>query len=254
MHWATRRRLTIGAALVVAVLMALALFLTVALYQPPSCVDHAQNQDEEGIDCGGSCAYLCRAGEEAPITPVPRLLRNASGRSDLVASIENRNSDAAAKNVSFSVKVYDAQFAFVREITGSLDLPPRTVMPIFIPGVAGASEGEMHASLEIATSTLHWVRVAGDPRIVPVVAHTQLSGTTTAPRVEAILTNPSITSLSRIPVVALVRDTASGNVIAASQTVVTIVPQGETKAIFTWNEPFKSLSVRIEVIPVVPLP
>lgn len=82
-----------------------------------------------------------------------------------------------------------------------------------------------------------------------------LDTTRPLPRVVAVLTNPSISTMVRVPVVALVRDTSTGNVVAASQTVVPVIaPQGTAEALFTWNEPFRASSVRVEVLPVVPLP
>ncbi len=253
MQWATKRRLIVGSIIAAVVLVVGALVATAILYEPPSCTDRKQNQQEEDIDCGGPCPYLCTTRQEAPVTPTPRLLKNADGRVDLVATIENRNFEAAAKDVAYTIKVYDEQLALVRTITGSIDLPPRKPMPIFFPGVV-TTGATLRASLEVDKSSLRWYEVADDPRIVPIVSQTVLGGTTAAPRVEATLTNPSVARLVRIPVIVFIRDNATGNVVAASQTVVTLESQADAKAVFTWKEPFAAPSVRIDVMPVVPLP
>ena len=255
MDWAERRRFTIGAILIAVVLVVLAIALTAVVYEAPSCVDNKQNQSETGIDCGGPCTNLCTAQQEPPVTPVPRLLRNSAGRTDLIASIENRNSDAAAKRVPYTIKLYDANLTFIKEIKGFVDLPPRSIVPLFIPGVAFGGDLGMRASLEIVASEVAWYTLATDPRVIPKVESSPPSGSSSAPRIEATLTNTSLTTLANVHVVALVRDTTSGNVIAASETVVpTIAPQGKAVATFTWNEPFASPSVRVEILPVIPLP
>lgn len=253
MRWATKRRLIVGAIIVGVLLIIGAAAVTISVYEPPSCVDRKQNQDEEDIDCGGSCPYLCTTRQEAPVTPLPRLLKGANGRIDLVASIENRNFEAAAKDVKFVIRIYDEQLALVREIKDSIDLPPRTLMPIFIPGVA-TDGATLRASLEVDMASLRWYEISDDPRILPIVTQTILGGTAAAPRVETTLTNPSVARLIRIPVIALIRDNATSNVIAASKTVVTLESQADAKATFTWNEPFDTPSVRIDIIPVVALP
>ena len=48
---------------------------------------------------------------------------------------------------------------------------------------------------------------------------------------------------------------ATGNAIAASQTIVpAISAQGSGTATFTWNAPFPGVPASIEVVPIIPLP
>ena len=255
MNWAAQRRFTIVAILVAVALVILAIILTATFYKAPSCVDNKQNQDEVGVDCGGSCPYLCTSQEEEPSTPTPRLLINSAGRVDLVAQVQNRNSDAAAKDVPYAVKIYDSNLTFVKEITGYVDLPPRATVPVFIPGVVYGGQPGMRASLSIASTSVNWYRVAGDPRIVPKIDVQPPSGTTSAPRVGVVLSNATLSTLTNVRLVAYVRNSLNGNVVAASATVVPMLaPQGSATAIFTWNEPFAAGAVSVEVLPVIPLP
>src|SRR3989344_6201594 len=66
MSWAAGRRfiiLCIVGAVVIAFLAAISI---ATFYKSPSCSDGKQNQDETGVDCGGSCAYLCKAKKPTP--------------------------------------------------------------------------------------------------------------------------------------------------------------------------------------------
>lgn len=251
--WAKRRKRTILLIVGVVVVAVVTIILTAVLYKAPSCSDNKQNQDEAGVDCGGSCAYRCTTQEIDPTVLFALPLRNSAGRTDLIASVENKNTDAAAKKVSYSAKLYTSDVSFIREVTGTLDLPPRTTVPIYIPGIAsGVAVARVVFSID--TRAVKWYTMAVDPRIVPVVSHSTLGGTQAAPRVEAELTNSSITTLSNVHAIVMIHGT-SGNIIAASETILPTIPaQGQATALFTWNEAFPGTPSRIQVEPVIPLP
>ncbi|HEY8097554.1 MAG TPA: hypothetical protein VIE65_15900 [Methylobacter sp.] len=93
-----------------------------------------------------------------------------------------------------------------------------------------------------------------DPRIVPVVSNTTLGGSTSSPRIDAVLGNATVSDLTDVRVIVIVKD-AQGDVVGGSQTIVPTVPaQGQSTATFTWNNAFSGVPAAIEVIPVIPLP
>ena len=251
--WAARRRLLILLIVGSAVAALLAIVLIAAFYKAPSCVDGVQNQGESGIDCGGPCPYLCTAEEQPPTVLFTQALSNGSGRTDIIASVENKNIDAAARNVPYRIMLYGPDQSFLKEITGTLDLPPGATVPVYVPGALYGGN-VASAFLDIASSSPKWFALASDPRIVPAVGNTNVSGTASAPRIEAVLTNPGVTMLTDVLAIVLVRGT-NGNVIAASQTIVPAIPaQGRGIATFTWNSAFSDTPASIEVVPIVPLP
>ena len=254
MSWAAGRRLII---LLIVGAIAVA-FLTVvlisALYKTPSCTDGVQNQNEAGVDCGGPCAYLCTALEQAPTVLFTKVLQNNDGRTDIIASVENKNVNAAAKNVPYRIVLYGEEQSSLGELTGTIDLPPRTTMLVYLPGVAAGNQKIVSAFLDIAASAPQWFVLTVDSRVVPMVANTTQSGTSETPRIEAVLTNPSTSALSNVQVIVLVHDVRK-TVIAASKTIVPTIPaQGQAVATFTWNNAFPSVPASIEVVPIVPLP
>ena len=89
---------------------------------------------------------------------------------------------------------------------------------------------------------------------MPKAASVTVAGDPSAPRVTATVTNPTAYPEHGVPFIASVF-AADGTVIAASQTVVSLIPaQGSAEAIFTWNEPFAAPYARIEVLPLLSLP
>jgi hypothetical protein len=256
MSWAGRRRLVISIIVGAVVVAFLSILFISTLYKAPSCSDGIQNQGEEGVDCGGPCSNLCYDQEQQPTVLFTKAVDNGQGRLDAIAEVENPNSDAAAKEVAYTITFYDAnQVPINPPASGMLDLPPNATVPVFIPGVATSNKAVAGAFLTIATSSIQWfsMPLASAP-VAPVVLTPQLGGSSSAPRIQATLTNNSITPLTNIQAVVFVHD-STGNIIAASATVVPVVPaQGSATALFTWNAPFSGVPALIEVIPVTSLP
>ena len=253
MSWASRRRFLI---LFLLGSVAAAFFITLSIatfYKTPSCSDHTQNQGEVGIDCGGPCPYLCQDQERVPTVLFTKTIPNGTGRTDIVASIENVNSNAAAKNVPYTLALYGTNEVLLQQLTGTIDLPPGGTVPLFIPGVASGNQIIANAFLTIDPTMIQWFTMRSDT-IKPQVTNITLTGAAAAPRITAVLTNTSISALTNIEAVALVHN-AQKDVIAASKTIIpTIPPQGQATATFTWNAQFSDVPTTIEVIPIMPLP
>lgn len=254
MSWAARRRFFILLIIGGIIAAFLAVVAVAAFYKAPSCVDNVQNQDEGGIDCDGSCPYLCAARQQPPTVLFTKALMNSAGRIDIIASVENKNADVAAKDVPYRVALYGADRVLIQEVTGTVDLPPGASVPIFIPGIVSGKQTVTGVFLSIDASSPRWFRMASDPRIVPTVVTTKPGGTTTMPRFESILVNSSVVTLANVSAIILVRND-KGDVIAASSTVVPSIPaQGQATATFTWNSAFSSAPASIQVVPIIPLP
>lgn len=254
MNWAARRRFIILLIIGAIVVAFFATVLIATFSKTPTCSDNIQNQDETGVDCGGSCAYLCSEQQRPPTVLFTKAISNGKGRTDVVASIENVNASAAARNVPYTVMLYGARQAFVQEVTGTIDLPPFATIPIYIPGIPSGNQDVVRAFFSIDPASPQWFAMANDMRAKPVVSNTIMSGTASAPRIDATLTNGGVTALSNVRVIILVRD-AQGEVMTASQTIVpAISAQGQATATFTWNTAFPNVPATIEVLPVIPLP
>ncbi|MFA5998384.1 MAG: hypothetical protein WC814_03340 [Candidatus Paceibacterota bacterium] len=254
MSWAARRRFFILLILGTIVVAFLAIVSIATFSNTPSCTDGLQNQDETGIDCGGSCAYLCTASVQPPTVLFTKALSNGAGRTDIIAAVENKNAGAAANDVPYRLTLFGEGQALIQEVTGTLDLPPGAIVPIYVPGIVSGKQTVTRAFLSIAASAPKWFTFPANARTVPLVSNTTQSGSTDAPRIEAVLTNSTVTPLFNVRAVILVHD-KNGDVIAASETVIPLIPaQGQATATFTWNSAFTDTPATIEVVPIIPLP
>ena len=248
--WSDRRRTTVIAGFAIVVLLIGSGTAFAVMYKVPSCMDQKQNGDETGVDCGGSCAYLCRADVDAPRVTFARAVSSA-GRTDVIAYVENRNRDAETKGAKYTVEVFDEAGAPLGKREGTIDLPARAVVPIFIPGIV-TGIGAVPRAFVSFDDAMQWRTPRGDEASFSVsgVALTQDA----QPRVTAKIGNTSAVAAYGRTAIATVFD-ADGLAIAASKTVVRQVPAfGVTDAVFTWPEPFAGTAVRVEVsvVPVLP--
>lgn len=254
MSWAARRRLFVSLIVGTLVTAFLAVVFIAAFYDAPSCSDGTQNQGEDGVDCGGPCAYLCTDQTLPPTVLFTKALASASGRTDVIASVENKNSNAAARNVPYRISLYGKDRLPIGEFSGVLDLPPGATVPVFLPGLSSGKQAVAGAFLEINPSAPQWFYVSSDPRTMPRVTNTTQSGSADAPRIDATLVNDSVTPLTNVRIIIFIRD-VKRDIIAASQTVVPLIrAQSSATATFTWNSAFAGLPAAIEVVPIISLP
>jgi len=252
MSWAARRQFIIVSIIGAVVVGIIAVTLIATLYHAPSCMDNKQNQGEEGIDCGGPCSHLCTPSVAAPSVRFVRQLTPVQGRTDVIAYIDNVNASAAMKGAKFTITLYGPDNIVVAKKDGTVDLPPKSTVPVFVPDFYSGFQTVARAFITFDDSSFTWYRYS-DMRPVLSTSNVALSGDA-APRLTADISNPTALSLFRIPVVATVFD-ANNNAIAASATVLEeIPPMGSAPAVFTWNAPFPAAPAREEVIPLVPLP
>lgn len=245
--WAGKRRAAIIGIISLILLSTLLIFGFSIFYETPTCFDRKQNQNELGVDCGGSCTTLCAFQvEDAPVVTFVRALAPQSGRVDIVAQIENRNDDAQAVKAPFHLDVYDVNRNLITQTTIEVDLPPKTSVPIYVADVA--PRGSTASQAFLVAGDITWTKAETLPVLPTVSEVLVMEGE--APRVTATLVNPLARAVYNTKLVAIVRD-ASGNVIAGSQTIVpTLPPQGTAPIIFTWNVPFSAPSPRVDIYPV----
>jgi len=260
MDWGHRRRLIVWLIIGAVIAAALAILAFAIFYKTPTCIDHTQNQGETGIDCGGPCSTVCTAG--TAVTPGTAIAQPAtvrfvralqqSGRTDVIAYIDNPNRDAYATAVHMTLDVYTSDDEDLRTHL-SLNIPAGKSVPVFIPGAAPGGVNVRQVFLAFDSGYPTWTKLATQSP-VPTTTGTNIENTDANPRITATLQNNIATPLTNVTVVATVFD-ASGNAIAASRTLVQALPgQGSAPLVFTWNEPFSAPAARVELVPLSSAP
>jgi hypothetical protein len=250
MDWAHRRRLIVIAT-IVGIVVAFFLVLGFAIfYKTPTCTDNTMNGDETGIDCGGSCSTVCSAEAQAARVRFARTLTQ-SGRTDLIAYIDNPNTNAYAKDARLAVDIY-RQDGHVVQKHLTVSIPAKGSTPVYIPNIAGAAVQQVFVSFDQGYPI--WIKGSGWDKDPARASVQTVESADSQPRITAAVANDTAYPKSQVPFTATVF-AADGTVIAASQTIVPYIPpQGNAQAVFTWNEPFTQPYARIEIIPLLALP
>ncbi len=102
----------------------------------PTCFDGIQNQDEEGVDCGGACLLQCvttkRKVEDLELVFV-RTLRVSEGSYAAVAKLNNKNDDFGASRLSYEFQFFDARDTLIGSELGISYILPREERYIIEP-------------------------------------------------------------------------------------------------------------------------
>jgi len=247
--WAQKKQATYGIIVIAFLVIVVSLPAYYLFFRhAPTCFDNIQNQDEQGIDCGGICTKVCAPQAQAPILHYQRFFKVTDGVYSVVASIENPNTGVYAVNVPYVFRLYDADNVQVAERRGSAYMLPSTVFPIFESGVMTGQRIPVRASFEF-TDTPLWQKKPYQLAKLVVIDQT-LTGSST-PRVDATIQNTEDYTVSNVEVVAVVYDD-NNNAIAASHTIVdSLAPHATAQMVFTWPEPFTGSVSKILLTPKV---
>lgn len=252
MSWASTRRTLILSSIFSVIAAIFAVVLIATLYETPSCNDEKQNQDEAGVDCGGVCEQVCTLSVLPPVVQFVKDVPGPGNRVDVVAYVENKNGDSAARSISYEIEMFGENQELLAKKGGTVDLPPGTGIPIYIQNVyvGGAPVAQVFMTFDESASP--WYQYTGRYSI-PRVEDIQTSGTDAEPKVTATIKNPTAEVLRGIKVIATVFN-EDNNAIAASQTILPeITAEGSATATFTWSEPFIGSAARIDVRPIMPI-
>lgn len=250
MSWSIRRQFTIITVLIVAIAVPIIYFGFIFLYKPATCFDGKQNGGENGVDCGGACSLICKKEAFDPLVLWQRAFEVVDGEYNLIAYVENVNTDAGSKDTKYTFNMYDKDNNLVSSKKGFVSIPPRSIIPITEDNIV--FDGDIKR-ISFELEDLIWKKEAtSDPLIV--VTNEKLTNEDKEPRIDALLQNVIFKSIDNIKVVAIVYD-IDNNAIGTSSTFINSISKDSAKNVtFTWPKPFSSDPVRFEIVPLYEIP
>lgn len=103
------------------VFVSLVIWIYFSFLKPaPTCSDNIQNQNEEGIDCGGGCvACEVLTLQDIRVAREPKIFSTTDGKSMvLLAEVLNPNSGYQASKFSYDFLLYDAGGNVIETVSG----------------------------------------------------------------------------------------------------------------------------------------
>ena len=245
--WASKRRFLYIAGIIGFFILALSYPIFSFFYNPPSCIDGIQNQNETGIDCGGSCEAVCKSETVAPVILWSQELEVKPGQYDAVAHIENPNIGAGISNIHYSFKLYDENGILIAEREGNTFINPNERATIFEGAINTGKRTPVRTFFEFTTQP-RWTKVENKQPVLSVTNQV-FTDDGIKPKLKAKLGNDLLDEITNITIVALIFD-ENDNVIAASKTGVdSLLPQSSKIISFIWPQTLKTDPTRIEIVP-----
>ena len=218
-----------------------------------TCDDGKRNQDEEGIDCGGSCPNICSFSTEELIIKWNRAFLVKDGIYNAVAYVENPNINLETKKMSYMFKLYDESGILVYERKGITDIPAQRIIPIFEETMQTGNRIPKRTTFEF-TSLPVWGKTQQDSSAQEYktklnTKNISIKNEGGFTKLEAVLENPTLNQIQDIKIVSILFDT-EGNAMNSSRTVVDFVRKDSSeKIVFTWPYEFADSVAKIEIIP-----
>ncbi|OGC88960.1 hypothetical protein A2419_01205 [Candidatus Adlerbacteria bacterium RIFOXYC1_FULL_48_26] len=244
LSWSDRRKymyLTVFGAIGVA-LLCWAYFSFI--YHAPTCFDGFKNGSEIGVDCGGSCALLCKNQTREPSVAWARSFLTVSAASTTsvagektnniytaAAYIQNTNLTAGARKAAYSFQLFDAKNQLIIERNGVTDLPPLPVIPVIETNIPTGTR--VIARTLFAFSALPtWTSVAPDS--LPAIDVSRQVLAADGSRLTLTLENNTVKDISNIIVGGVLFD-GDGVALAASKSLITSLPRKSSQNVtLTW--------------------
>jgi uncharacterized protein YegL len=234
--WAFKRRLNI----ILLILATVLCFGIIPYYlshrEVPTCFDGKQNQNEEGIDCGGGCALVCKGKAKDLKVLWTKIDEIRPGVSEVAFAIENSNVIVGAKNIPYTVTLYGARGEQLEERHGTTFAGPNEAFLIY-EGNIKTKEGQVLESAELSFGEFAWVTTSKQDNLF-TVEDKRLEFVDTRPKLSAVVHSESPFLQEHVEVDAIISDDV-GEVIGYGKTYIESLPPHETRGVtFSWTKPF----------------
>lgn len=232
MSWSSRRKSFFGYAFTLVVILAVGIPLFKIFYVAPTCFDGKQNQNENGIDCGGKCVRVCASSFLSPSVKWSQIDNIGNGVYNLGAYIENPNLDGAATNVSYLFNLYDKDARLIGMRKGTAYLPAHKNTLVFEPGMQTGKSIPGPITFEF-TQPIQWEKTAFQNDGI-IVSNKNFISEKDGSSLTATLKNTTFDDYGPFNVYAVLYD-AEGNQIGFSRTKSDSLRRGASTNIqFTW--------------------
>jgi hypothetical protein len=196
----------------------------------PTCSDGIQNQDEEGIDCGGGCvACEVLTLQDIRVAREPKIFSTIDGKSMvLLAEVLNPNSNYQASKFSYDFLLYDAGGNVIETVSGEESINALERKLIVETNVHSYRKSVARVSLVIKNP--QWTKsfdAVHNPLTVSEGPETDIANGEI--RVRGKIRNEGNAPLSNIRVVSILADSRGGELFA-SQTFLTSMQAFEERS------------------------
>ncbi len=232
--WAFWRRVQYGAGFFALFFLVFGGLYAFYGYAPSNCLDQKENGSEDGVDCGGRCARICKFNVDQPYVQWVESFRATDGMYNAVAYVENRNVNVGSPGVGYTIRLYDRE-GLITERIGTTQLPPNTLYPVFEGRIQTGDRTPTETTIEFDEDQV-WVNAVLGGEQFGLVRR-ELTGADDKPVLAATFKNDSLDEALDVDVVATIFN-KEGTALTSSRTKIPIFGGRSNRDItFTWQEP-----------------
>lgn len=245
--WGLRRQFAVFS--VFAAVILLIVFGAIYYFRPePTCFDNRQNQDEEGVDCGGAVARCTPcSGKIRDLTTLwTRFFIIRDGVADIAALLENSNQFLGTKKFVYAVKLYDENNVLISIRENSTFVLPGEKFLVFEPNIVTQNRVPKRVILE--PRMVSWEPAESAPLRIDVVRKDLFLTDIIAPRLEVGVKNQSGDEIYKNVEVSAILLGKEDEILGASRTVLDRLDIFEEKHLtFTWPRPIEG-ALKAEIL------
>jgi hypothetical protein len=240
--WGIKRQLMYFSifALFIAAIIGIVIYV---FYPEPSCFDTRQNQDEVGVDCGGSCAPCTNLIREPNILWT-RFFNVDEDEVDVAALLENVNRFVGTSRFTYAVKLYDSENILIAIRENTTFVEPGSRFVVLETNIKVGERRPVRAVIEVRNA----VWEADESEVIKIdVINTRKFLTETPTHLEVSIKNQAIRTYRDIEVQVILYN-SKGDAVGVSKTFIEILNIDEQKNIsFTWPSPLPDAE-NVEII------
>lgn len=218
-----------------------------------TCEDGIQNQNEVGVDCGGSCEACVGLPQAPELVQTPIFIAGEGGHIDLLFAIKNRNPQWGLKKLPYTIVLQDSEGGRIGERTGSTFLLPLEEHFVVEQAIETTVDFSP-AKVVVEFGEPVWIevpdRVSENGLIVLQPTFTRLVGVPEVAEAKGVIRNDAPFSYDRIEVHVAVYDSL-GEPVGFRRTEMRTLSSGERREFrVAWRAPFTLLGEpRLEILP-----
>lgn len=218
---------------------------------PETCFDNKQNQNEQGIDCGGVCALACK--EVVTGDPIElkesRFIRSGEGKYDILGKIFNPNSEAGAISFTYVANLLDSTSNVVATRSGIgyiLPLESKYILEFNL------ETPTVPISVSLQITNVEWARFSGyqDKPALDITQrqYNELSSSSAFGEAKGLVTNSSPYDFRSVVVQVILRD-GIGIPLAINSTVMNTLRSHENRDFrLVWPSSFPGSVENVEMV------
>lgn len=200
----------------------------------PTCFDNKQNQEEEGIDCGGQCEKECLRKPDELTILWSKSFKIRDDYYEAAALIENHNPSLGTNYVKYTLKLFDDNNMLVAVRDGNTFINPGERHLIIESNIKINNDVPKRTFIEFDMNNSEWRNISQKP--LKLIVKGKQFYSENPPKFSADIKNESLADAENVYVAVLLSD-EQDNIKAVGSTKINIIRSGESaNAFFTWPE------------------